>query len=94
MAQGRVVKRSRDKNGNPIGRANDNPILDTHEYNVEFEDGHEAEHAANVISQSMYSQCDLGGKNYVLFDLITDYWRGKSALTHATQKVNRVDGRT
>ena len=26
MAQGRVLKRARDNNGNPIGRSNENPI--------------------------------------------------------------------
>ena len=34
-----VVARKRDANGNPIGKANSNPILDTREYIVEFEDG-------------------------------------------------------
>ena len=32
MAQGRVTKRLRNNNGNPVGRANANPILDTREY--------------------------------------------------------------
>ena len=58
MAQGRVVKRLRDNDGNPVGRANDNPILDTREYVVEFDDGMEAELAANSIAQNMYAQCD------------------------------------
>ena len=93
-AQGRVVKRSRDNDGNPIGRANDNPILDTCEYVVEFEDGHEAELAANVIAQSMCTQCDPDGNKYVLFDSITDYRRNKSEITHANQKKDRADGRT
>ena len=39
MAQGKVVKRSCDNDGNVVGYANENPILDTQEYVVEFEDG-------------------------------------------------------
>ncbi|KAI2511697.1 hypothetical protein MHU86_2763 [Fragilaria crotonensis] len=37
---GRVVKRLRDKDGLPIGTANDNPILDSRLYEVEFQDGY------------------------------------------------------
>ena len=32
MTRGHVTARKRDANGNPKGRANSNPILDTHEY--------------------------------------------------------------
>ena len=53
-SMGRVTKRLRDGDGNPIGRANENPILDTREYVVEFDDGTQTELAANVIAQSMY----------------------------------------
>ena len=58
MAQGRVVKRTRDNDGNVIGRANMNPILDTRKYVVEFEDGEEAELATNTIAQSTSACCD------------------------------------
>ena len=37
---GRVTKRLRDADGRPIGTANDNPLLGTREYAVEFRDGH------------------------------------------------------
>ena len=49
MAMGRVTKWARDLNGNPLGTADDNPILDTRQYIVEFSNGYEAELAANVI---------------------------------------------
>ena len=73
MAQGRVTKRARDNDNNPIGRAHDNPIKDSREYTVEFEDGREADLAANVIAQSMYAQCDTDGNMYVMIDSITDF---------------------
>ena len=50
LAQGRVLKRARDNDDNVIGRANENPILDTQGYIVEFEDGDQAELAANTIA--------------------------------------------
>ncbi len=39
MSRGRVTTRKRDSDGNPKGRANDNPIHDTREYTVTFDDG-------------------------------------------------------
>ena len=40
---GTVKRRKRNSDGNLIGKSNDNPILDTREYIVEFPDGREAE---------------------------------------------------
>ena len=93
-AMGRVAKRARDNDGNPIGRANQNPILDTREYIVEFEDGTQAELAANVIAQSMYAQCDPEGNAYVLFDSIVDYKRDSTAMNKNDQVARKADGRT
>ncbi|KAI2491297.1 Reverse transcriptase (RNA-dependent DNA polymerase) [Fragilaria crotonensis] len=63
---GRVVKRLRDKDGLPIGTANDNPILDTRMYKVEFQDGHKASMAANAIAENLFSQIDDEGNRHVL----------------------------
>ena len=57
----RVTKRLRDANGLPIGTANDNPILDTHMYEVEYPDGHKASLSANAIAQNMFAQVDEEG---------------------------------
>ena len=63
-----MLKRVRDNDDNGIGCANENPILDTRGYVVEFEDGEQAERSANIIVQSMYAQCDPDGNQYVMFD--------------------------
>ncbi len=39
MVKGRVTARKRKWAGNPVGRVNDNPILDTRSYIVDFDDG-------------------------------------------------------
>jgi hypothetical protein len=39
MLRGIVKGRKRDADGNPIGKSNDNPLLDTRLYEVEFPDG-------------------------------------------------------
>ena len=72
MVQGRVRKRSRHNDGNPIGRANEIPILNREEYFIEFKDGTEAELSANTIAQSIYAHCEPDGHIYVLFDYLTD----------------------
>ena len=67
---GRVVKRLRDKDGLPIGTANDNPILDTRVYEVEFPDGHRASLAANAIAENLFAQIDDEGNRHVMLDEI------------------------
>ena len=49
VAQGSIRHRKRDIEGNNIGRANSNPIIDTRAYEVEFEDW----------SMSTYSEMSL-----------------------------------
>ena len=66
----RVTKRLRDKDGLPIGTANDNPILDTRIYEVEYLDGHKASLAANAIAENLFAQIDDEGNRFVTFDSI------------------------
>ena len=89
-----MLKRARDNDENVIGRANENPILDTRGYVVEFEDGEQAELSANIIAHSMYAQCDPDGNQYVMFDLIVDFRRSTTALCYTEQKVFMADGRS
>jgi hypothetical protein len=75
MARGRVTERKRDLGGNPKGVANANPILDTREYVVTFDNGDLTELNANLIAASMYAQCDPDGNQHVLLDSIIDHRR-------------------
>jgi hypothetical protein len=70
---GRVTKRLRDKDGLPIGTANDNPILDTRVYEVEFPDGHRTSLAANAIAENLFLQVDDEGNRHVMLDEIIDH---------------------
>jgi hypothetical protein len=49
----RVIGRKRDQEGNPIGKYNKNPILDTTVYEVEFPDNTIRDYAANVLAEAM-----------------------------------------
>ena len=53
---GRVIKRSRGLDGEPIGRAHANPLFDTREYEVEFTDGTHEKYQANIIAENMYAK--------------------------------------
>jgi hypothetical protein len=86
LANGRVVSQKRDSDGNPIGRAHNNPILDTRTYNVEFDNGDVTELTANVIAESMYSQCDIEGNQYLLLDIFVDFRKSDKALTIPQQE--------
>ena len=56
-----------------MGVANNNPILDTREYVVEFMDGHEETMTANLIAEHLFSQIDDDGNRQVLLDEIIDH---------------------
>jgi hypothetical protein len=73
LVKGHVTSRKRDKDGNPVGLANANPILNTREYTFTFDDGDETVLNANLIAEAMYAQCDPDGNQYVLPDSIIDH---------------------
>jgi hypothetical protein len=76
----RVTKRLRDANGLPIGVANNNPILDTRLYEVEYPDGYRASLTANSIAENMFAQTDMEGHRHVLFEEIVDHRTDGSEL--------------
>jgi hypothetical protein len=94
MVKGRVTAHKRDKDGNPVGRANDNPILDTRSYIVDFDDGNQTELTANMIAESLYLQCNPGGNQYVLSEEIVDHQHLHAAVKLSDQKIVRADGKT
>ena len=67
-----MKKSLEDANGRPIGVANDNPILDSIMYEVEYRDGYIAAMAANVITENLFTQVDQEGNRFVLIDSIID----------------------
>ena len=89
----RVTKRMKDENGNPIGRAHQNPILDTRMFEVEFLDGEKQAMAANLIAENMFAQVDQHGHRMVLIDEITDFRSDDRAVKHADAWTTRENGR-
>jgi hypothetical protein len=94
LSRGRVTRRKREADGNPIGRSHDSPALDTRSYIIEFDDNDRAELTANLIAKSMYAQCDPDGNQYLILADIVDHRSMDNAIKLNDQKVVRADGRT
>ena len=66
----RVVKKMKDNEGNTIGMANKNPILDTRVYWIEFQDGFRQPLAVNLISENLFAQVDQEVRKKNLINMI------------------------
>jgi len=89
---GKVIGRKRDANGNPVGRANSNPILDTRVYEVEFPDGSVNDYAANILAEALYAQVDVDGNRFLLLKEIIDHKTDATALSKLDAIVVNVNG--
>ncbi len=69
----KVKSQKRDSDGNLISLAAANPMQDTREYVVEFEDGSEGRYSANIISQNMISRIDSDGNQEPLLRQLVDH---------------------
>ena len=54
----RVTKHLKDANGFPICTENNDPILDTRMYEVDYQDGYKASLTTNIIAQNLLAQVD------------------------------------
>ncbi len=89
---GKVIGRKRDANGNPVGRAKSNPILDTRVYEVEFPDGSVNDYAANILAEALYAQVDVDGNRFLLLKEIIDHKTDATALSKSDAMVMNVNG--
>ena len=69
----KVTKRLRDKDRLPIKRAQNNLILDTRMYKVEYNYEHKDLRASNTIAYNMFAQVGREGNRHVLFQEISDH---------------------
>jgi hypothetical protein len=92
LKRAKVTARKQDDNGNPVGLAHNNPILDTRLYEVEFPDGSTDAFSANVIAESMYSQIDDEGHSYQLLQEIIDHKSDGNAVVKDDGFTEQPDG--
>ena len=88
MARDQVVAQSHDANGNIISRAHKNPILDTWMYQIEFAMVKVTELTANVIAESMCTQCDADSNEYLLLDALVGYCKNNKVSSLTDQQTN------
>ena len=68
----KVTKQMVDCEGEKIGKANINPILDSRMFEVEYLDGTTEVMAANSIAENVMAQVDDDGYRQMLMDEIVD----------------------
>ena len=83
----------KDDSGEIRGTYNENPILNTLVYDVEFPDGDVREYSANIIAENMYAQVDSEGFSHMILDHIADYKKDGNAVDKADSYVVTKRGR-
>ena len=78
----RVTKRLKDANGIPIGTANDNLLLDTNMYEVEYLDGKRISLSANHIAENLFAHVDDEGNRQEPMKEIIDYRTNGQEVKH------------
>jgi Reverse transcriptase (RNA-dependent DNA polymerase) len=94
LAKARVLKRSRDGDGIPTGYRHENSILDTRQYEVEFQDGSIDTYTANVIAENLAAMVDPEGRQHSLFSGIIDHrYDDKDREVDYTDKTGTIQPR-
>ncbi len=73
--------------GNIIGCAHDNPILNSCVYDIEFSDSKVTTLDANAIAKAVYTLCDPDGNEYIVLDELIDINHTDYALKLDQQKI-------
>ena len=79
--KGKVTKRKRNEMNELLGKAHENPMLDTRIYEVDFGDGNYQEYTTNLIMENLYSQVDDEGNQYGILKGITDAKADETAVS-------------
>jgi hypothetical protein len=69
----KVIGRKHNADGNFIGRAHKNPLLDSRVYEIEFLDSECQEVSYNLLAEHLLSQVDEEGNQFQLFKEIVDH---------------------
>ena len=80
MVEGTVTSRKRNADGTLIGTQNNNPILDSRTYSVEFGDGSYGDYSTNVLIENLYAHVDDQGRSHALVHSITDHRKDEEAV--------------
>ena len=87
LCEERSSVEKRDARGNPVGCANNIPIMDLCVYCIEFDDGDVSELTANVIAELMHASCDGEGNEYLIMDLFVGHRSNAKAVYKDGQRM-------
>ena len=73
MTNARVTQRALGPDGTTVGSYDDNPMLNSIVYEVEFPNGEIKEYSANVIAENMLTQVDSDGFTLTMMEGIVDF---------------------
>lgn len=91
--EGTVKRRKKSDNEyGLVGTKNDNPLLDTRVYEVEFPDGTYGEYAANVLIENIFAQVDEEDKTQMILSEIVDHKSDENALTQENGWIQMKNG--
>ncbi len=81
LVPGTVKRRKRDgESGLLVGKANENPLLDTRVYEVEMPDRMYVDYHANNMIENIYNSVDDNGRTELILDEIIDHRSNKEAV--------------
>jgi len=80
LHRARVKRRRLDDEGQPLGHANNNPLLDSRQYEVEYLDGTTETLTANIIAENLLAQVDEEGHQQMMFEEILDHRQLNTAV--------------
>ena len=78
--EGKVIARATDSSGNKVGKPHSNPLFDSREFIVKFEDESQHRFRANQIAEAIYSQVDQEGRQFLILDEIVDHRKDGNAI--------------
>jgi hypothetical protein len=93
MLPAKVIGVSMDDDGKVIGNPNENPILNTTLYDVQFSDGMIKSYAANTIAENVYNMVNEDGQSETIFDGIISHKKNKNAVSEEDRFVTINDRR-
>jgi hypothetical protein len=86
ICSGKVVRRSLGPNGRTAGIYDDNPMLNSVIYDIEFSDSQTREYAANTIAENMLTQVDCDGYSTTLMVGIFDFKKDEATALSKAEK--------
>ena len=75
-----VKRRVRNDDGTVVGTNHQNPLMDTREYELEYNNGTHNRYFANVIEDNLYSHINLKGLHLLVLEEISDHRNDGTAL--------------